>query len=413
MNSPSTPANTSSLFSTKSFLKLIEKSDSPEHLVRSQPTQALYLSLREEGLDGALTILELATLDQFRVLLDFDLWRKDELCEEHLWEWLSVTDASDDLELLQKVLKTIDLKIIAMLIGKYVNVVTNDEPTEAPPSPHYTTPDKGKTWLLIDTDDEKKYFLLGRLLALLFETSAELFYQLIGVSSLNSFSMLEEEAFLDRQRRLGNEGIPDADLAHKVHLPLFKVDLLKLLGAKTPLLSATEIMPIEPLTTSGGELPAPLSSIFEQRPTDQELSEITFIMNSAIIRWGVDFSDKEEIEKLLQKVRGAINIGLSLCLEKCTAREAVTRIGFTPLYRAGLTQIMDLRARSRKFFSPHKSFSAEYELLRSALSETFSSIPEALSTTGEFVTVEGKFVSTLRPFEYLEQIHLVRKLLEG
>jgi hypothetical protein len=413
MTDQTTPTNSSSLLTAKSFLRLVDKSDSPEHLVRSQPAQTLYMSLREEGLDGGISILELATQEQFKLILDFDLWSKDELCEEHLWQWLSVTDASGDLELLQKVLKTIDLKVISMLIGKYVHIITFDEATDAPPSPQYTTPDRGRTWLLIQTEDEQKYFLLGRLLALLFETSAELFYQLIGVSAQNSFAMLEEEAFMDRQRRMHSEGIPDPEFAHKIHLPLFKVDLLNLLGAKTRLYNLSEIMPIEPLTSSGSEVPPPLSTLLDHRPSDADLSEITLIMNAAIIRWGIDFSDKEETEKLFDKVRGSINIGLSLCLEKTTAKDAVARLGYTPLYRAGLTQIGDLRTRARKFFSPHQSFSTEYELLRTALFEPFPSIPEALSSSGEFISVDGKISPLLRPFEYVEQIHLVRRLLEG
>ena len=150
----------------------------------------------------------MASLEQCRLLSDFDLWNGDSLNEAALWEWLALTDEVESLELLQKLVKFVDLKLFAILFGKYIEVKIFDDPTEQPPGEGFHTPDRGATWIGIKTEDPDKHFLLARLLALIFESSAELFYQLISIVTVATASMLEEESYQERMKRLAAEGNP-------------------------------------------------------------------------------------------------------------------------------------------------------------------------------------------------------------
>src|SRR5690606_22593195 len=94
-------------------------------------------------------VIEMASREQVQTMLDLDLWTYDQFAEDQLWEWLELPDATDDLSILQKLLGGLDLKLVAHLIGSYVEVVVVEEPTELPPDPSFSTPDKGYTWIKV------------------------------------------------------------------------------------------------------------------------------------------------------------------------------------------------------------------------------------------------------------------------
>ena len=169
--------------SCRDLYKAIFEADAPEQLVRQLPTQTLFMIVKSVGLPSAAELISMASLEQCRLLSDFDLWNGDSLNEAALWEWLALTDEVESLELLQKLVKFVDLKLFAILFGKYIEVKIFDDPTEQPPGEGFHTPDRGATWIGIKTEDPDKHFLLARLLALIFESSAELFYRLRGFRS--------------------------------------------------------------------------------------------------------------------------------------------------------------------------------------------------------------------------------------
>ena len=203
----------------RDLYKSIFDADAPEQIVRQLPEQSLYMVVKSTGLQSSSDIIMMASMEQCRLLTDFDLWIGDTLNEDALWEWLALTDEIESLELLQKFIKIADLKLIAILIERHVEVKIFEEPTEQPPAEGFHTPDKGFTWIGIKTEDATKHFLLARLLALIFESSAELFYQLISIMTVATTSILEEESYQERQKRLAAEGIPEPEVAAAVHAP--------------------------------------------------------------------------------------------------------------------------------------------------------------------------------------------------
>jgi hypothetical protein len=334
----------------RDLYKEIFDSDAPEQVVRQLPAQSLYMVVKSTGLQSSSDIIMMASMEQCRLLTDFDLWAGDTLNEEALWEWLALTDETESLELLQKFIKIADLKLIAILIERYVEVKVFEEPTEQPPGPGFHTPDKGFTWIGITTEDATKHFLLARLLALIFESSAELFYQLISIMTVATTSMLEEESYQERQKRLAAEGVPEPEVAAAVHAPYCLAEAKAEVGAAQGRGHVDDIRSIEPLIYEARVARLFGDLVREASDRDELEMEFTYIMNAAVVRWGVDFSNHESVLDLAERVKGAINIALERMTigTSSSLKDVYGALGLGKLYRLGVTELMAVRTKARK-----------------------------------------------------------------
>lgn len=387
--------------------------------MRQLPAQSLFMIVKERGIESSVDLLLIASLEQCRALTDFDLWHNDSLNEENLWHWLALTDETDSLELLQKLVKFIDLKLIAILIARYVDARMFDEPTEQPPGPGFHTPDKGHTWIGITTENSDHHFLLARLLALIFESNAELFYQLLATPSVATLSMLEEESFSERMKRLAVEGVPEPEVAATVHAPYFTAEALKELqeGSRHPLIE--DVRAVEPFVYEARSrrlFAALLSDVSDHEALEMEF---TYLMNAAVVRWGIDFSDQSKVLELAEQVKGAINIALEKLLKdgKTTTLGAYSALGLGKLYRLGLTELMALRSKARKvplevLEKVNDSSQAAFSAVACAR-EAFPVMPLFLNDDGSLVDEGGGLPSGTKPIGTLQAVATVSALLDS
>ncbi|MCB0355186.1 MAG: hypothetical protein KDD64_16760, partial [Bdellovibrionales bacterium] len=325
----------------KDAVEQILVSESPELLARTIPAQSIYISMKRRGLASSVEVIDLLSRDQLQLLLDFDLWHGDRFSEDQIWDWLELPDAENDLSLLQRILPALDLKCLCILISRHVESVTFDEPTENPPAPHYFTPDKGHTWIHITLEDDHKQFLLARLLALIFETDANLFYKLLQISTLHTQSVLEEEAFEERDKRMLAEGIPDREMAFHLNEPL-QFSSVQFNELEPLDVGVSDLKPIRPLIYSE-RLPKILQRLAQEiRDFEVFEAELSLIMNGALVHFGTDLGDMEEVELVTLAVRGAACIGLELCERELKASpiEAYSKLGLRRLYRIGLSRLV-------------------------------------------------------------------------
>jgi hypothetical protein len=406
--------------SSREIAQAIFKGDVPEQMIRQLPAQTLYLVAKQNGIGSSGDLIEFAQVEQIRLLLDFDLWKQDTFDEESFWEWLAVHGEDEDngLEITQKILKCIDLKLISLIIARYVQIVVNEEPSDAPPAPGYFTPDKGSTWIGFSIEDGTKQFQLGRLLALIFETKAELFYQLIAVAQTQTQTILEEESYLDKQRRLSGEGIPDSDYAHAVHLPLSRDSALQELSQE-PARPALDIPVSEPLLYIESTL-QPLVSLAEQYSGDETFeSELTLIMNSALVVFHINFNTPKDVFDLTAQVRGALNIGLHVLTQEgeISADDLYRKLGLQKIYRVGFTALLDLQKRARKMLRIEQNGAVPTAILEK-IASAFPRLPVAIDalelldkkySSAEHST--GSYSQECVPFTELKEVMALRKIL--
>lgn len=402
----------------RELYKAIFEADAPEQMVRQLPVQSLFMVVKQMGLPSCVDLITMASLEQCRLLTDLDLWHGDTLNEEAFWEWLSLTDEGDSLEVLQKILKFVDLKLVAVLISKYVETKIFEDPTEQPPGPGFHTPDKGYTWIGINTENADHHFLLARLLAMIFETNTELFYQLLASPSVATVSMLEEESYQERLKRLAAEGVPEPELAASLHAPYAFAEALKDLHERSSRRVIEDVRAVEPLLYE-----ARSSRLFAEllrRVSDRESVEMefTYLLNAAVVRFAVDFSDQDRVLELCEKIKGAVNLALEKLVKDSdrSVLDVYQVLGLEKLYRLGLTDILSLRAQARKIsLETAETIRGEDPVLFSIVAcarESFPCLPACVDDNGASVEGPEGLATGSRPIESLQTIALARQGLE-
>jgi hypothetical protein len=401
----------------RDLYRSIFDADAPEQVVRQLPPQTLFMVVKDTGLQSSAELISMASLEQCRLLTDFDLWVGDTLNEEGLWEWLSLTDETESLELLQKFVKIVDLKLLAILIGRYVETKVFEEPTEQQPAEGFHTPDKGYTWIGIKTEDPNKHFLLARLLALIFESSAELFYQLISIVTVATASMLEEESYQERTKRLAAEGVPEPEVAAAIHAPYSVAEAKHELQSKTQRKLVEDIRCIEPLIYEARATKFFAELVRDVADREELEMEFTYIMNGAVVRWGVDFSNQENVLDLSERIKGAINIGLEklVAATNLPLREIYDVLGLGKVFRLGVTELISVRARARKIplddVGPLKDSDPVLFAALACAREAFPVMPVALNDDGSIEQEHGTIASGHRAIQSLRGLETVSGLL--
>lgn len=402
----------------RDLYKAIFEAEAPEQVVRQLPAQSLYMVVKNSGLQSSSDIIMMASVEQSKLLLDFDLWTGDTLNEEALWEWLSLTDETESLELLQKFVKIVDLKLLAIMIAKYVEVKVFEEPTEQPPGPGFHTPDQGSTWIGIKAEDPDRHFLLARLLALIFESSAELFYQLISIMGVATVSMLEEESYQERMKRLAAEGVPEPEVAAAIHAPLSQAEAKRELLTGAAKFVVEDIRSVEPLLYEARALKLFADLIRDASDREELAMEFTYLLNGAVVRWGVDFSSHEGVLDLAERIKGAIAIALErlTTTTQLSVKEIYGTLGLGKLYRVGITELMALRSKARKVPLDEVGGLKDSDPgLFGALAcarEAFPVMPLYLNDDGSLDSREGSLPSGHRPFVTVRGVETVSLMLD-
>lgn len=396
--------------------QMLFKAEASEDFIRSLPAQSLYLALKHLGLTSCADILEAASIDQCRLLFDFDCWQKDQFNEEAFWEWLSIADDEHGLRLLQKFVKFVDLKLIGLMLARHVEVKTFEEKTDNPPAPGFYTPDQGFTWVHVTLEEGTRNFLLSRLLALIFETNADLFYQLLSISSVASNVELEEESYQEKAKRIQAEGFPSNEFAFELNSGLNENLLGAELKAEQTIPLPSGLMPSEPIVYDGVII-QPLADLMANIPSREEFEgELTLILNAAFIRWGIELSDEDLVRHWITKVRGAINIGIEMAMERSNMSPlgAYQALGLQRLYRFGLGRLQTLTAQAAKI--PQEKLrgmaedSAVFGIIAGAR-ERFPEAPVYLTSNGKIESEGGQLRSGYRSIDHLSEIDVIRKLL--
>ncbi len=408
----------------KELYRAIFDASNPEQFVRSVSPQSLYFCMRERGLASSLDLIGILPVASMRTILDLDLWQKDELNEDQIWDWLELTDDEDPLLFCQRFLKSVDLKIISFLILKYVESITFDQQTDSPPAAAWYTPDRGYTWVFVNIEDSHKHFLLTRLLALIFESSRELFYQLLAIPGVATMSTLEEEAYTDKLKRLSADGIPSLDYAIELNTVLFPYQIKEVITTAEAFRQIQDVVPCGPLVALSKFDCEPLTSTLQSMADSGELTaELTLLLNASIVFFNIPFHEYETVKHHSAKVRGTINIGLQRALElsEMSASETLATVGLTKLYRLGLFELFALKKVAKNIKQDELKALQEDAALFSLIAHCRMDFPEAplfLSKTGEYdLSLHGDGVQRLaagsRPFTELIEVQRLKQKIEA
>lgn len=401
--------------SITNLAQMLFKGEASEDYIRALPPQSLYLAVKHLGLTSSADILEMATLEQCRLLFDFDCWQRDTFKEEAFWEWLSIADDEHGLRLLQKFLKFVDLKLVSLMIARHVETKVFEEKTDNPPAPGFYTPDQGFTWVHVKVEEGTRNFLLSRLLALIFETDADLFYQLLSVPGVATETELEEESYQARAKRVQAEGFPSDEYAFELNSPLDEASFMAKLS-QSPRPQERPLIPsIEPIVYESLFM-RPLSELAAAAPREDFEAELTLIMNAAFVRWGVDISDEEQVRHWIGKVRGALNIGIEVALLQSnrTVSELYDIVGLGSLYRLGLARLQKAHREAEKLSEETlrraASDTALFALI-AGMKERFPEVPVFFNPDGTIDAPGGQLRPGFRSFDHVSELDAALRVI--
>jgi hypothetical protein len=393
-----------------------------EQEIQQLPAQVVYLALKTIGLDSGQEIIAALSPEQYKLALDFEIWSDDRINENNVWNWLTVIDENADLEPLDKFLKQIDQNILIFFICKYVQVTVHEEPTEMPPTPHSYTPDLGYTWLTIDTGDADNDYKIGKVLAYIFEKNPDYFYRLMYMPNTCTPSTLEEEAFSTKETRISAEGIPERELAWQMNSALDIATVLPLIKSDTkadynfikksnyPLPKG--VYSIEPLRTFIQTIIQDNKNLFFD-----VVHDFAGLLNAAIVFCKTDFSDFEQIQKLAEKIKGSVNIGLEKLAAELAQESAINynliyqQVGIQNLYRLGLNELKSLRLFVKKIATQLDDTNQEAYLNVNLDAATFifPEYPVLIDELQQKATLH--LLPASKAFEYLSEIEKVKTFL--
>ncbi|HMO02381.1 MAG TPA: DUF6178 family protein [Oligoflexia bacterium] len=326
------------LLNSDNLYRTIRSADIPEEFAKQLPAQSIYQIILKRGIASAVELIDLCDQSQLQTILDFDLWKRDRIDEDRFFEWLEIGDAEDGLKILQMVFANVDLKIIGFLVNRYVDVIYLEERSETPPNLNFYSPDGGYTWVKVKLDDTRKHFLFSRFLAIAFETSTEIFFQILALRLTQTESMLEESAFEERGRRLSAEGVPDYEWAKQLTSKLSLNEAKKMLASHSKIADPSALRAVAPFAYDS-DLPMPLAEIFRgENNNDELLGELALLVNALFVVRGADYRKLEEIEAITSYAKERLNQGLKKLIQE-SGLDALTiykAIGLIPIFRVAL-----------------------------------------------------------------------------
>lgn len=402
--------------SARTLAREVFRAASPEQFVQSLPAQSVYLALHALGLEASHELLALATNEQYKVILDFELWQHDQFSEDNFFRWLHALEAEPGLEGFERLVEVIDLRLLGLMVTRHVEAVHPDEPSEAPPEPGFYTPDKGSTWIRIRLEDPERKRMFAKLLALIFEEESRLFYQLITESGYVTSSELEEDAFADKCRRLWSEGFPDPETSAKLHAPCSLEQLRALLPkaeARQPV-STPAVLPLAHSLTSSAALLGILREVIDSDEKKSELeAELALLANAAVVFFGIDASDPDELAATVSKIRACLNLGAErVAQEGLSGAEVVNKLGLQRMYQLGLAEVKALRKFAlalSKELTAREPEPVVVSLLEAA-SLDFPMLPAFVRPDGSLELSKERLDEDRRPYSHLKEIEAVKRV---
>ena len=99
--------------SGKETLSLIVEHDSPKKLIQGLPCEDIYWLIKKIGEDDCLPVLELASEEQWQYILDLEIWRKERLSIDSVFEWLDRFFQANSVQIINRLFKDRDFRKIA------------------------------------------------------------------------------------------------------------------------------------------------------------------------------------------------------------------------------------------------------------------------------------------------------------
>lgn len=377
---------------TQKYRLLLEAFDA-DALVAAMAAQELFLLIKELGREDVGELVAWATSEQFTTFLDLDIWQGDRLHPAAILNWLQLLlDAGEEkvLELAQR----LDYDLLVLLVKQFVQISRG--PEEAAEEDQGGQSAGGYEIEYLDAEGGK---VVGALLNLLHQHEPQLVHNLLRSVRWEQDSLLEEEVFQNRNRRLEEFGFVDPNEAQAIFAWLdpatFQADDYRKGSIPLPADGA-----VPPGFVVSAAAPRNLLAEVLANGLSREASwELTYLLNAVMSADRVDVGEPLQVQAALEQVFRCLNLALE---QQCgnDAHKAIAlfdQVYLQPLFRLGFSLTLQLQRQARP-------------LRNSAWAPFFSTADRhLLSALGgnkpQFYTgLNGSDLADIRPFQTLQEL---------
>ncbi|MDP8255283.1 MAG: DUF6178 family protein [Candidatus Alcyoniella australis] len=337
----------------KQRMEMIISSDDAEALVAAMEPMDVYLTIKEVGELDSAELFELAHPEQVRCMLDLECWHKDCQHPQLTRKWIGMLMQLEDDRFLENV-KSLDLAFVMLYLKRQIQVFKLDDVSSDvldSERPIFTSPD-GRYLIENIDDNEQHSALVNRFILRINRIDIELFNRLIEGVYYGLESNLEEEAFEDKVRRLGDRGIPEYYDAIEIYSPLDPQRFQPQARLRGMYSAMEGSPPAYPMRVGDSE--SLLANALVNEADNVELREelnwdLAMLSNKVLVADIVELGSTENVRDVLERIQHTLNIGLEYLsggvLQR--ARELLREIYAVDLFRLGHSLLISYARRAR------------------------------------------------------------------
>ena len=290
--------------SPREQLEAWTQSDDGGKRLRRVPPDELYAYIREVGLADATEAVRLASAEQFRSLVDLDVWRRDRPDTGRLLGWLRAARGSGGPRYLAK-LRKLDVELFELLLKERLlihDLTQEPEPATGRREPFQTF----DGYFLVELpDDPVEANALRQLVTDLYAEDAQYAQRVLTAVRWELSSDLEEHAYRWRSARLADLGFPPLEEASTLYARAEPSAPLP--PASLP--EAPRSLPV--LAETAPDLLRRALALLPPADSGRVQAGLVVLANQALVADGVDPGDPARAREILDRVQATLALGLA------------------------------------------------------------------------------------------------------
>jgi hypothetical protein len=338
---------------TKRDMESLLESPQARHKIQSTPYQDVFMAVKTLGLSDSLGLLPLTLREQRRGFFDLDCWRKDNFNTASFLEWFAAFIQCGPEEAVRTA-RGLDPELLALFFKKNLAVYMIDPEENPPDLPLIFSPDRRYG---VEINEEGDSATICRLLLdALFRFDPSLGYDLLDRVYWDNEIALEEEAYLNKRRRLEEIGFVDYYEAMEIYKESGELlstppsadhfeETPQSVSHTLPALLVTSLRP-------GQYLLEGLSKIQDTQEAERVNFELAALSNRLLSVHSVTPGDLEKIPSALEEVRDTLNLALEhfSSQKKESTSSLLLHNHLHTLFKAGFQLIAQLREQANRIF---------------------------------------------------------------
>ncbi|HOU77418.1 MAG TPA: DUF6178 family protein [Syntrophales bacterium] len=397
------------------LIKAILDQDAPDVFVRNLPEGDFYWLMKQIGKEDCLPLLQLATLDQWKYILDLECWKKDRIAMDQVLEWLERLGTADAERFSSWLLGEENVLLSLLLIRTTEVIFKEDTETEALPEDYFTL----DGYFFIRPLQESRRGQIERLLTILAGSDSEMYHRLLFHLAAVLPAEAEEELYRLRNVRLAEHGFLPYEEAVAIYAPLDPETLTATTPPLTPgrlaVPDAKALIPLSPLVRAGEAslFFKALSSIDDRLLQDRIRLEFAGVGNCIIAAAATDdMPDTELLTASCRRAAGYLNIALeSRCGKDDRAAASVLKNhSLSTIFRVGYGHAVNLQREAKRWLAASWFVrqGREYDFWGSPWGETLAGLCHVRPLF--FAGADAR--EPYRDFGGLEDLELARRALK-